>query len=247
MAKISQYPDGGSLQSSDQIVVARSGQNYSILGSAVGGGGSDGWTEVTETWTRTGTHSFTVSGDLRTKYQKGTKVKYNDGAVEYGVVGAVSYSAPNTTVTLISNSDYSMANVAITGTYISYQENPQGFPQVFNYSVTFPNTSGGMTYTSVTITTAYWMPIGKSIRVVIFASGTTGGSIDDEINFSLPIDSNSTANCIACAAARDATSGIPSVASAAITTTYGIVRKGDVSNFALGTGRVARWDGTYQY
>lgn len=33
MPKISQYPDGGALQSTDKVVVARSGANYSILGS----------------------------------------------------------------------------------------------------------------------------------------------------------------------------------------------------------------------
>jgi hypothetical protein len=32
------------------------------------GGGGTGWQEVTETWTRTGNHTFTVSTDLTTKY-----------------------------------------------------------------------------------------------------------------------------------------------------------------------------------
>lgn len=38
MPKISQYPDGGALQSTDQLVIARGGVNYSILGSQLGGG-----------------------------------------------------------------------------------------------------------------------------------------------------------------------------------------------------------------
>jgi len=37
MAKISQYPDGGAIQSADKIVVARGGVNYSILGSELKG------------------------------------------------------------------------------------------------------------------------------------------------------------------------------------------------------------------
>lgn len=35
MPKISKYPDGGDIQSTDQIVIARSGQNYSVLGSSL--------------------------------------------------------------------------------------------------------------------------------------------------------------------------------------------------------------------
>lgn len=36
--KISQFPDGGAVQDTDQFVIARAGQNYSILGSVIGGG-----------------------------------------------------------------------------------------------------------------------------------------------------------------------------------------------------------------
>lgn len=36
MPKISQYPDGGAVQNTDQFVIARAGQNYSIFGSQIG-------------------------------------------------------------------------------------------------------------------------------------------------------------------------------------------------------------------
>lgn len=39
MAKISQYPDGGAAQDTDQFIAARAGANVSILGSQIGGGG----------------------------------------------------------------------------------------------------------------------------------------------------------------------------------------------------------------
>lgn len=42
MPKISQYPDGGAKQDTDQFVIARGGVNYHILGSAIGGGGAGG-------------------------------------------------------------------------------------------------------------------------------------------------------------------------------------------------------------
>lgn len=38
MPKISQYPDGGAIQDTDQLVIARAGANYSILGSAISSG-----------------------------------------------------------------------------------------------------------------------------------------------------------------------------------------------------------------
>ena len=93
----------------------------------------NGWNLVTETWTRTGNHTFTVAGDLTTKYRKGAKVRYKDGgAYEYGTVINSVYSSPNTTVTLLANTNYAMAAATITDTYISYIENPEGFPEWFN-------------------------------------------------------------------------------------------------------------------
>ena len=106
----------------------------SALYEPIGGGGT-GWQTVTETWTRTGNHTFTVVGDLTTKYHKGTKVRYKDGgSFEYGRVGSSAFSSPNTTVTLITNTDYAMAAATITDTAISYQENPQGDPGWFNWA-----------------------------------------------------------------------------------------------------------------
>jgi hypothetical protein len=109
-------------------------------------GGADitaGWIPKTATWTRTGNHTFTVSGDVTATYRKGTKVRYKDGGSnEYGVIASSSYSAPNTTVTLITNSDYAMAAATITDTYLSYIDNPEGFPSYFTYASTVSGTGG---------------------------------------------------------------------------------------------------------
>lgn len=96
----------------------------------------DGWLFATESWTRTGNHSFAIvgQGDLSANYRKGTKVKYNDPALEFGVVGSVHVTGSNTYVDLITNTDYAMAAATITGRYISYIENPSGFPQWFTWS-----------------------------------------------------------------------------------------------------------------
>lgn len=103
-----------------------------------------GWIPCSETWTRTGNHTFTVAGDLTAKYRKGAKVRYKDGgAYDYGTVISSSYSSPNTTVTLATNTDYVMAAATITDTYISYIENPEGFPMWFNYVPTWGNLTIG--------------------------------------------------------------------------------------------------------
>jgi hypothetical protein len=100
--------------------------------------GATGWIQDTATWTRTGNHTFTVAGDRTAEFRKGTKVRYKDGgAFEYGMVASSSYSAPNTTVNLIPNTDFAMAAGTITDTWVSYVENPEGFPHTFNVDFTF--------------------------------------------------------------------------------------------------------------
>ena len=100
--------------------------------------GAADWQLVSDTWTRTGNHTFTVSGDVTATYAPGVKVRYKDGgAFEYGVICTSSYSAPDTTVTLITNADYTMAAATITDAAISRTAFPVGWPGWFNWAPTF--------------------------------------------------------------------------------------------------------------
>lgn len=102
------------------------------------------WVQVIETWTRTGDYTFTVSGDKTATYRKGTKVRFKQGGgYKYGIIKSSSYSSPNTTVTLISNTDYLMTAGAVTDTYLSYIENPEGFPSEFNFSAAITGVTVG--------------------------------------------------------------------------------------------------------
>lgn len=153
----------------------------------------DGWIPKSETWTRTGNHTFTVSGDVTATYRKGTKVRYKDGgSYEYGVIGSSAYSSPNTTVTLITNTDYTMAAATITDKYLSYSENPEGFPGAFNYTPTHSRT--GTNYTNApTSITATWVAIGNSqakFSVVWQQNGTPGGTGNQQ--FTTPVTSTHT-------------------------------------------------------
>jgi hypothetical protein len=135
----------------------------------------DGWGLRYETWTRTGNHTFTISGDFTAIFRKGTKIRYKDGgSYEYGVVGSSSVAAGTTTVNLIPNSDYAMAAATITDRYVSHIEAPEGFPQWFAWTV---STSGLTVGTGGTVT-AKWRAdaqlIHYEINVTLGTSPTVG-------------------------------------------------------------------------
>lgn len=142
----------------------------------------DGWLPISATWTRTGNHTFTVSGDVTTSYRKGTKVRYKDGgSYEYGVIASAAYSAPNTTITLITNSDYAMAAATITDKYISYIENPEGWVDWFNWTPTLTGFSADPT------STVYrWRAYGQTCKCFI-RQGATGTSNATTFTISAPV------------------------------------------------------------
>ncbi len=197
---------------------------------------ASGWWAAGETWTRTGDFTFTVSGDVTAKYRKGTKVRYKDGgSYEYGVVASSAYSAPNTTVTLVTNTDYAMAAATITDNAISYIENPEGFPQWFNYSPNVtPNAS--MTWVTTALSYAIWRCSGTQMFVHVRLVGTIGGTPSNNLTVTLPALP---------VVARVVTPAVAGVTDAAAQLGWGYmngsgvnIRKFDNTNFTAGTGRV---------
>lgn len=90
--------------------------------------GWDGWQPANETWTYASASTFTVTGDQTSKYTVGTKLKWTQTTVRYGEVTAVAYANPNTTVTIAVNTDYTIADSAISANFYSYANNPVGYP-----------------------------------------------------------------------------------------------------------------------
>lgn len=97
---------------------------------------ADGWKADTATWTYASASTFTVSGDRTAVFTKGTRLKFTQTTVKYGVVASSAHAAGTTTVTIIVNTDYVLANAAISATAYSYAADPQGFPTWFNYTTT---------------------------------------------------------------------------------------------------------------
>jgi hypothetical protein len=117
----------------------------------LGGGGSgipiDGWVADANTWTYATAQTFTIPGDHTAIYKKGVKLKWTNASgvnPRYGTVKINStYSAPNTTVTIITNTDFVIANDAISLNNYSLVENPAGFPNSFAFTPSITNFTVG--------------------------------------------------------------------------------------------------------
>jgi len=88
----------------------------------------DGWIAAGETWTYASASTFTISGDKTAKYFKGDKIKIDQSGNKYFYILSVSYAAPNTTITIVANTSYSIANATIDSSFYSRGESPIGFP-----------------------------------------------------------------------------------------------------------------------
>lgn len=107
-----------------------------------------GWIPADETWTYSSADSpifvATVSGDQTSKYWAGQRVKLTQTTDKYFIIHAVSYSAPNTLITLYGGTDYTLTSATITSAYYSTNKSPLGFPM--NPSKWTISASGGAAY-----------------------------------------------------------------------------------------------------
>lgn len=208
----------------------------------------DGWIPVTDGWTYASASTFTVIGDRTARYRTGTKLKWTQTTVKYGIVESSSYSAPNTTVTIIVNNDYTIANAAITSPNVSHIDDPDGFPAEFNWTPNY-SASGSMTYTSVTTNYAVFSVKGRMVYFRLYATGTTGGTASTDLQASAPTAPDTTnvgANrWTVTANTRDATSGNTVVGGGTMLTSTIAVRKFDSSVYGLAAGRIMMVEGFY--
>ncbi len=96
-----------------------------------------GWTNSSISWVYTSPKTFRVTGDLTTTYRKGTRIGLIQSSTQkYFIVSSASYLDPNTSVTIIPTSDFTLTNNTISSSKYSHIEYPQGFPTFFNYTPT---------------------------------------------------------------------------------------------------------------
>ncbi len=144
----------------------------------------DGWIAVSDTWTYASATTVTVPSDATAKYSVGDKVKFTNSGAKFFYITAVT----GTILTLNGGSDYTVANAAITVPYYSKAETPVGFPQWFNYTPTFANTTLG----NGTVTGRFSMS-GKTVNFrAAFGLGSTSAVGAGGITVSFPLASVST-------------------------------------------------------
>lgn len=133
-----------------------------------------GWTPAGEIWTYNAVDKFTVPGDQTAKYKIGTLIKWTQTTVKFGVVANSSYAAPDTTVTIIVNTDYVITNAAIGDNFYSYLANPRGWPGRFNFSMAWYADGGGNSIGNGSIAGKFEPVGGKVIHMTgRVAFGTT--------------------------------------------------------------------------
>lgn len=110
--------------------------------------GADGWMLESGTWTYASASTFTIPGDLTGIYTKGVRLKWTQTTVKYGVVLSSAFAAGTTTVTIAVNTDYTIANAAITLNYYSHAECPAGYPTWFAFTCTATGYSANPTNVS---------------------------------------------------------------------------------------------------
>ncbi len=156
--------------------------NYPDPGFATGAvAGIDGWTDDTaRTWTYVSASTFTVTGDQTAVFQKGTRLKFTQTTVKYAVVVSAAFSTV-TTVTILVNTDYTLANAAITANFYSYQESPQGYPDWFSWTPTFTGFSADPTPAGCKV------GIRGQTAFVHFGISATGTSNATTFTISMPV------------------------------------------------------------
>lgn len=145
----------------------------------------DGWISANETWTYASATTITVPSGAANKYKKGDKLKLTQTTAKYFYVTAVA----DTTLTVTGGSDYTVANATITSPYYSHTDNPIGFPDWFNWTVTHTGFSADPTYTAI------FCIKGETLffQYTVTANGTSGGDNGAKYYITIPVQPATTA------------------------------------------------------
>jgi len=161
-------------------VKAHDGVGYSALTPI------DGWVYANETWTYASASTITVPSGAASKYAVGDRIKWTQTTVKYGVIVAVA----DTLLTIAINTDYTVANAAISANYYSHAVSPIGYPSSFNYTPTWTADSGvNPAIVNGTISGVFSI-VGKDCNVNIrvnMGSSSTYGSGGSAYRLSLPV------------------------------------------------------------
>lgn len=144
--------------------------------------GGDGWQSANESWSYASASTITVPSGAASKYQKGDRIKFTQTTVKYGVIVAVA----DTLLTIAVNTDYTVANAAITANYYSHEASPLGFPGTFNFTPGSIDWNGTDPTTPTTI--AQYQITGSMLTFVIKQTNTGAGTTNTQFQCSIPVN-----------------------------------------------------------
>lgn len=151
-------------------------------------GMDSGWIPVVEPWTYASASSFTIPTNGTVKYQKGMAIRWkNAGDVNFRYGNLANVAA--TVNTIFTNTDYVVANSAITDVSYSQVYNPYGFPAKFNCTSTISGSGGTAGAYAETVIRSYFIVIGKSIQLVVDKIITNKGSWSGNVYLATPRNS----------------------------------------------------------
>ena len=133
--------------SNGQVVIADSGETAGLryVSTLI-----DGWIDPDDSWAYDSASTITVPSGAASKYAVGDRIKWTQTTVKYGVIVAVA----DTVLTIMVNTDYVVANAAISANFYSHDASPVGWPDWFALAAptfvvgNFDNASGGQPTTT---------------------------------------------------------------------------------------------------
>lgn len=144
----------------------------------------DGWTPVADSWAYASASTITVPAGAASFYHKGDRVKFTQTTVKYFVITAVA----DTLLTIAVNTDYTVANAAISAIFYSHQQNPIGYPTWFNYTPTSITWTGGTPPSGTGSSKKYVFKVdGASCTLSLYLEGLTPGIANTNLTITLPI------------------------------------------------------------
>jgi hypothetical protein len=111
---------------------------------------SGGWSEISEAWSYASASTITIPSGGTSRFSAGVKIRFKQGG---GYKYYVGRTIASTLITVVTNTDYTVANSAITDIAISYADRPEGFPTRFTFTCNL--TASTTNPTNITTTASY--------------------------------------------------------------------------------------------
>lgn len=143
----------------------------------------DGWIELSESWTYASASTINVPTDATTRFQKWMKIRFKQGG-NYKYY--IAHTIAATLLTVCVNTDYTVANSAITNIAISFIEEPYGFPAYFSTADTVMSnvTVGNGDFVSIYSIKGN---LFKADISLVWAAAAPTSSISGQIKYTPPV------------------------------------------------------------